>query len=169
MVPPERIFIGLGANLEDPLQQLLQAVAALKQGAPALGLRWLALSSLYRTRPWEAEGPDFLNAVAVLEGQAQPRAVLQWLQRLETEAGRTRPYRNAPRTLDLDILHHGSRRVQEPDLVIPHPRAAERPFVQVPLRELASGGLTPMPAESGILRLDEALWPVLLPSSGCSP
>ena len=175
MASAERIFIGLGANLGDPLAQLLHALDAVRAGAASRDLRLVGVSSLYRTAPWEASGPDFLNAVVALDGQADPWSVLAWLQALEAEAGRQRPYPNAPRTLDLDLLLHGQRVMDDPLLTLPHPRARARAFVMVPLRELApdvqahwpGGRADPAGFEAqAIQRLDEPRWPRHLLSSG---
>lgn len=136
----ERVFIGLGANLGDAgatVRQALEALAALP------GTRMVAASSLYRTAPVEASGPDFINAVAELSTTLEPRALLQALQAIEQEHGRLRPYRNAPRTLDLDLLFHGQRVIEEPTLTVPHPRLHQRAFVLEPLVELAPELLHP--------------------------
>lgn len=134
----ERLFVGLGANLGDPVAQLIRALAVLRSWPrDGLDMRVVAVSSLHRTAPWEAEGPDFLNAVVALDGRAEPLEVLRALQAIEAMAGRERPYRNAPRTLDLDLLLHGDRLIRTPELTVPHPRARERAFVCVPLMELA--------------------------------
>lgn len=129
----ERVYIGLGANLGDRGEALLQALhrmAALPQ------TRLCAVSSLYSSAPVEATGPDYLNAVAALETHLAPEALLQALQALELAAGRERPYRNAPRTLDLDVLLWGQRQLATPALTVPHPRMYERAFVLLPLHEL---------------------------------
>ena len=130
----ERVFVGLGANLGTPqatLQRALAALAALPQ------TRLVAHSSLYRTAPILATGADFINAVAELRTALQPHALLDALQAIELAHGRERPYRHAPRTLDLDLLLFGQRVVQEPGLEVPHPRLHERAFVLQPLLELA--------------------------------
>ena len=160
--PDERIYIGLGANLGDPLAQLLEALKALP--LPVVGV-----SSLYRTAPWQAQGPDFFNAVAVIQGRAEPRLILQALHAIENGAGRQRPFHHAPRTLDLDLLLHGDRLVDEPDLQVPHPRALQRAFVLAPLKELAPGlrwpgregpqALPSVPTDQPIERLTEPRWP----------
>ncbi|QXL85163.1 2-amino-4-hydroxy-6-hydroxymethyldihydropteridine diphosphokinase [Comamonas sp. NLF-1-9] len=126
--------IGLGANLGDArasLRRAVQALAALAQ------TRLLAVSSLYRSAPVDAGGPDYLNAVVLLETALQPLALLHALQALENAAGRERPYRNAPRTLDLDLLLYDALRLDTEELRLPHPRMNERAFVLLPLAELA--------------------------------
>jgi 2-amino-4-hydroxy-6-hydroxymethyldihydropteridine diphosphokinase len=134
MTAGERVFVGLGANLGDA-QATLQA--ALDQIARLPATRLVATSSLYRTAPVDASGPDFLNAVAELRTGLEPHALLTELQAIEQRHGRERPYRNAPRTLDLDLLRYGDRCLSTPALTLPHPRMHERAFVLVPLAELA--------------------------------
>jgi 2-amino-4-hydroxy-6-hydroxymethyldihydropteridine diphosphokinase len=131
---PERVFVGLGANLGDRLAALRLACAALRD-LPATEV--LAVSSLYRTAPWQASGPDFLNAVVELRCGLEPLALLQGLQAIESAQGRQRPYPNAPRTLDLDLLMFGQRVLDTPQLCLPHPRLHLRGFVLQPLLELA--------------------------------
>ena len=97
----------------------------------------LACSRLYRSAPHEAQGPDFINAVARLETRLTAPDLLAQLQALELAAGRERPYRNAPRTLDLDLLLYGDARIDSPQLTLPHPRLHERAFVLRPLAEVA--------------------------------
>lgn len=140
MREPVLACVGLGANLGDPVAQVrwaLDALAALPDS------RFWAASGLYRTAPWEADGPDFINAVAQVETRLSAPALLRALQALEARAGRERPYRNAPRTLDLDLLFYGDAVVQSPDLVLPHPRWQERAFVLHPLAELLPGRVSP--------------------------
>jgi 2-amino-4-hydroxy-6-hydroxymethyldihydropteridine diphosphokinase len=128
-------FVGLGANLGDAQRTLEEAVVALA----GLG-RVVALSSLYRSAPVDAQGPDFLNAVARVETPLGAEALLDALLAVETEHGRQRPYRNAPRTLDLDLLRYGELRLDTPKLTLPHPRAHQRAFVLAPMAELLPGG-----------------------------
>lgn len=109
--------------------------------------RLVARSSLYRSAPFEAQGPDFINAVVELRTGLAPLALLAELQRLEAEAGRERPYRNAPRTLDLDLLRHGDTTMQTAVLTLPHPRIDERAFVLLPLAEIAPALVTPAQLE----------------------
>ena len=128
-------FIGLGANLGDPREQVRAALEALG-GIPAT--RLLKRSSLYRTAPvGHAAQPDFVNAVALVETALAPRALLEALLDIERRFGRTRSFANAPRTLDLDLLLYDAQRVREPGLEVPHPRMHERAFVLRPLAEIA--------------------------------
>lgn len=133
-------WIGLGANLGDARAALRAAVQAMA-GLP--GTRLLCLSSLYRSAPVDAGGPDYLNAVAALDTRLEPLELLHALQAIELAAGRERPYRNAPRTLDLDLLLYGEQRIASRELSVPHPRLAERAFVLLPLAELRPGWATP--------------------------
>ena len=126
--------IGLGANLGDARATLDAEIEAL-ESLPETTLR--AVSSTYRSAPIDSSGPDYLNAVALLDTRLAPQALLAELQRIELAHGRERPYYNAPRTLDLDLLFHGEQRMATPTLVLPHPRMHERAFVLLPLAELA--------------------------------
>jgi 2-amino-4-hydroxy-6-hydroxymethyldihydropteridine diphosphokinase len=136
----ETVAIGLGANLGDTRATLAWAVQQLA-AHPAVQLQ--RVSSLYRTRPVDAEGPDYLNAVALLTTSLEPQALLGLLQGLEQQAGRERPYRNAPRTLDLDLLLHGQRVLNTDHLTLPHPRLHQRRFVLEPLAEIAPDLMVP--------------------------
>jgi 2-amino-4-hydroxy-6-hydroxymethyldihydropteridine diphosphokinase len=127
-------WIGLGANLGDAEETLKAACAAL---AALPRTRLLARSSLYRSAPIDAAGPDYLNAVAQIDTGLSARELLAHLKSIERSHGRRRPFRNAPRTLDLDILLYGDERIDTPALNVPHPRLHERAFVLVPLAELA--------------------------------
>ena len=127
-------WVGLGANLGDRLDSLRNALKAI---AALPGTRVLRVSSLYRSAPVDAGGPDYLNAVAQLETTLAPEALLMRLQEIEHACGRDRPYRNAPRTLDLDILLFDDQEINTPTLAVPHPRMCERAFVLLPLAELA--------------------------------
>lgn len=127
-------FVALGANLGDAVGAVRAAFQALA-GLPETTL--VRRSSLYRSAPVEATGPDFINAVAELRTRLPAAALLAALQAIEQGAGRARPYRNAPRTLDLDLLLFGDERIATAALTVPHPRMAERAFVLVPLAEIA--------------------------------
>lgn len=129
-------FVALGANLGDAAQALRGALKALGETP---GIRLARASSLYRTAPVQSTGPDYVNAVAEVCTTLTAPALLDTLQAIENGAGRERPYRNAPRTLDLDLLLYGSARIDSPRLTVPHPRMWARAFVLVPLREIAPG------------------------------
>lgn len=133
-------YVGLGANLGKAERTVAAAVLALGR-LPGTTLD--QTSSLYRSRPVDAVGPDFINAVARVHTILTAPELLLQLQRLEQAAGRERPYRNAPRTLDLDLLLFGDARISSPGLVVPHPRMRERAFVLVPLAQIAPGLVSP--------------------------
>jgi len=136
--PEVTAYVALGANLgDDPAQAVQAALQALAHHTP--GLRLLKASSLYRSAPVGASGPDYINAVAEVSTTLTAPALLGALQAIEAAAGRQRPYPNAPRTLDLDLLLYGSARIQSPHLTVPHPRMSQRAFVLVPLNEIAPG------------------------------
>ncbi|MEA3120970.1 MAG: 2-amino-4-hydroxy-6-hydroxymethyldihydropteridine diphosphokinase [Paraburkholderia sp.] len=142
-------YIGLGANLGDARQSVKDAVVCLAQQHC---VTVLAKSSLYRTEPIDAQGDDYYNLVVKIDTTLSARALLALCHRIEHHFGRERPFSNAPRTLDLDILLFGDERIDEPDLVVPHPRAAERAFVLVPLVEIDAGVTIP-----GIGRADSLI------------
>lgn len=133
-------WIGLGANLGDARAALADAVRAMGR---LEGTQVRSVSSLYRTAPVDSSGPDYLNAVAELATALTPQALLDGLQAIELAAGRERPWRNAPRTLDLDVLLWGDQHIATATLTVPHPRMAERAFVLLPLAELRPGWVTP--------------------------
>jgi 2-amino-4-hydroxy-6-hydroxymethyldihydropteridine diphosphokinase len=134
-------FVALGANLQDPVQQVRDAIAELGNIEHTLVL---AVSSLYRTAPiGYADQPDFINAVAKLQTGLSPHQLLDALHAIENRHGRRRSVRNAPRTLDLDLLLYGIRVVHEGDLTLPHPRMHERAFVLMPLLEIAPDASVP--------------------------
>jgi 2-amino-4-hydroxy-6-hydroxymethyldihydropteridine diphosphokinase len=129
-------LVALGSNLEPRAEHIERALRELKV---LPGTRLVASSALHETAPVDCppgSGP-FLNAVALLETDLPPRALLGALQALESIHGRTRGAPNAPRTLDLDLLLHGETVLREPDLVLPHPRMHERRFVLAPAAEVA--------------------------------
>lgn len=132
--PDVRAYVALGANLGDTEQTLREALHDLDR---IPGTRLGKVSAFHRTAPVDASGPDYTNAVAeVFTGLTAP-ALLSALQAIENRHGRERPYRHAPRTLDLDLLLYGSARIDSPSLTVPHPRMWERAFVTVPLAEVA--------------------------------
>ena len=154
-------FVGIGANLGDARANVRDALALM---AAQPGCRLAASSSLWRTAPIDSSGDDYINAVARLDTSLDAHALLERLQAIELQHGRERPYRNAPRTLDLDLLLYGDATIDTPELVVPHPRMHERAFVLAPLLEIAPGAVIPglgpaagfLPAVAGqaIVRLD---------------
>ena len=132
--PGVAAFIGLGANLGDARATLRDAIERLRALPES---RFVAVSSFYRTAPIDSGGPDYLNAVALLVTQLPAQDLLAALQAIELQHGRERPYRNAPRTLDLDLLLYGDTPIETPTLSVPHPRLHERAFVLWPLAEIA--------------------------------
>jgi len=142
-----RAYIALGANLGDARATVEAALAALER-LPAT--RVVARSSLYRSTPLDAEGPDFVNAVAAVDTELDAPTLLEALHAIEAAHGRKRPFRNAPRTLDLDLLIFDDLVCASPELTLPHPRLHERAFVVVPLAEIAPQLVAP-----GLAPLDE--------------
>ncbi len=132
-------YLALGANLGDPIAALLRAMDDI---AAIAGVTLRKRSSLYRSAPLESSGPDYVNAVVEIETSLSAPALLAALQHIEQLAGRERPSRNAPRTLDLDILTYGDASIDSPTLVIPHPRLNQRAFVLLPLTEIAPHRVT---------------------------
>jgi 2-amino-4-hydroxy-6-hydroxymethyldihydropteridine diphosphokinase len=147
-------YVGIGANLGDPVAAVRIAIEHLRE-LPATTLA--AQSSLYRTAPVDSSGPDYINAVAQLSTRLTAPELLRELQRIENAAGRERPFHNAPRTLDLDLLLFGSARIDSAELQVPHPRMWRRAFVLVPLAEIApalvSKALLASVAGQGIVRV----------------
>ena len=139
---PVTAYVALGANLGDAAVAVRAAMDALA-GLPLT--RVTRRSSLYRTAPLAdaddtpgpAAGGDYINAVVEVQTGLSAPELLRELQALEQAAGRERPYRNAPRTLDLDLLLYGSGRIDSACLTVPHPRMHQRAFVLVPLAEIA--------------------------------
>ena len=134
MTEEVRAFVGLGANLGDPERAIADAVAQIDRIPDT---RVVAVSSLYRTAPVDAEGPDFVNAVAEVRTRQDPHALLEALHGIEQVHGRLRPHRNAPRVLDLDLLAWDDAALSDDRLTLPHPRMHLRAFVLVPLAEIA--------------------------------
>lgn len=136
MRPAVHAYIGIGANLGDPVAQVLQACARLAQDVPHT--RLVARSSLYRNPPMGPQDqPEYVNAVARLDTQLEPRALLDALQGIEAACGRRRDgARWGPRLLDLDILLFGDLVIDQPGLRVPHTGIAQRDFVLFPLLEL---------------------------------
>ncbi|MFT7773562.1 2-amino-4-hydroxy-6-hydroxymethyldihydropteridine diphosphokinase [Roseateles sp.] len=130
-----RAYVGLGTNLGADLHATLTQAALRLAALP--DTRVAALSSAWRSAPVDAGGPDFLNAVAALDTAVPALELLDALQVIELAYGRERPYRNAPRTLDLDLLLYGDLTLDTPRLTLPHPRLGQRAFVLRPLLEIA--------------------------------
>ncbi|MDO8930787.1 MAG: 2-amino-4-hydroxy-6-hydroxymethyldihydropteridine diphosphokinase [Rhodocyclaceae bacterium] len=134
-------YIALGANLGNPIITVKSAIADLDCIADS---RRVATSSLYHTAPVGLKNqPDFINAVVALETGLAPQALLEQLFAIEFQFGRQRSVRNAPRTLDLDLLLYGDAVLDTPTLTLPHPRMHERAFVLAPLAEIAPRGVIP--------------------------
>jgi len=160
---PVTAYVALGANLGDAAAAVRAAMEALA-GLPLTQVP--GRSSLYQTAPLagvgDTPGPDaggdYINAVVEVQTALSAPELLRQLQALEQAAGRERPYRNAPRTLDLDLLLYGSGRIDSAQLVVPHPRMAQRAFVLVPLAEIApelvSQAQLDAVADQAIQRLD---------------
>lgn len=129
-------YIGLGANLGNPVEQVHSALRAL-DALPFTRVR--RHSSMYRSAPWgDSAQPEYVNAVAEIATDLAPDALLAQLHEIEDAAGRVRNERRyGPRTLDLDLLVYGSARIRTAALCVPHPRISERAFVLVPLQEIA--------------------------------
>ena len=129
-------WVGIGANLGDAAATVAAAIDAIGR-LPTT--RLLARSSLWRTAPVDATGPDFVNAVAAVETRLEPHRLLHELLQLELAQGRQRPFPNAPRTLDLDLLLYGDQVIEDAQLTLPHPRMHRRTFVLAPLAEIDAG------------------------------
>jgi 2-amino-4-hydroxy-6-hydroxymethyldihydropteridine diphosphokinase len=140
-------WLGLGANLQEPVQQLKQA---LKRIQAVEGVEVLRASSFYRTPPWGEENQDdFINAVAQVETRLDALALLREMQAIELAMGRTRKgCRWGPRLIDIDLLLYGDEQLQTEELHLPHPRMHERAFVLVPMAELEPG--LEVPGHGGI-------------------
>jgi 2-amino-4-hydroxy-6-hydroxymethyldihydropteridine diphosphokinase len=155
-------WVGIGANLGDARANVLDAIERLSR---LPGATLLHTSSLYRTAPIDSSGDDYVNAVASLDTALDAHALLQALFAIEQAHGRERPYRNAPRTLDLDLLLYDDEIIDDaPTLIVPHPRMHERAFVLAPLAEVAPDLVIPgrgavrallaTVGDQGIARLD---------------
>jgi 2-amino-4-hydroxy-6-hydroxymethyldihydropteridine diphosphokinase len=141
---PAVAYVGLGANLAHPGSTPRQALdAAVDALAATRQIRLLATSRVYCSDPVDADGPPFFNQVARLQSALDAEALLDELQSIENRFGRQRPYRNAPRTLDLDLLMLGQRQLHTSRLTLPHPRMHQRLFVLMPLAEIAPGIVIP--------------------------
>jgi 2-amino-4-hydroxy-6-hydroxymethyldihydropteridine diphosphokinase len=135
------VFLGLGSNLAEPAQQLRRAI---DQIAQLDGVSLVGVSSLYESAPvGYANQPSFINAVVRIATRLSPDELLSVLQVIELDQGRTREFRNAPRTLDLDVVLYDQLQQDDPRLTLPHPRCHERAFVLLPLLELAPDCVIP--------------------------
>jgi len=132
-----RSYIALGSNLEDPVQQVRQAIQELRQLPSS---RFVTASSLYRSAPMGPSGqPDYINAVVAVDTELSPHALLDALQTIEQAHGRQRgPERWGPRTLDLDVLLYGEQHIEDERLTVPHRGIAERAFVLYPMQEIVA-------------------------------
>ncbi len=126
-------YIGLGSNLGESKDILTQALRDLSQH---LSIKLIKVSPYYRSAPVDSGGPDYINAVACLETSLSALDLLHIMQAIELEHGRERPYFNAPRTLDLDLLLFEDFSSQSAELTVPHPRMHQRAFVLAPLADL---------------------------------
>lgn len=153
-------YIGIGANLGDAKATVLYAITQLAQ---LQHTTLKAQSSLFITAPIDSSGDNYINAVVEITTQLSADALLQQLQQLELACGRERPYRNAPRTLDLDILLYDDQIIHSEHLIVPHPRMTERAFVLIPLLQIqpfitipgkgAAHQFAPLVADQGIRKL----------------
>ena len=137
---PVTAYVGLGANLGNAQRAVRDAIEAI---AALPGTSVAKHSSLYRSAPVDSCGPDYINAVLEVRTTLTAPGLLEQLRRIEHAAGRTRPYRNAPRTLDLDLLLFGSASIASEGLTVPHPRMPQRAFVLLPLAEIAPQAVPP--------------------------
>lgn len=140
-------YIALGSNVGDRHANIAAALERLRSAA---GITDVRVSGCIETKPVDCPpgSPDFLNAVAEVETSLAPRQLFSRLQKIEQALGRVRGERNAPRTIDLDLILYGDSTIDEPDLVVPHPRTRERRFVLDPLLELAPGIRDPKTGET---------------------
>lgn len=158
---PALAWIGLGANLGDARETIGHALKVLRETP---GIQSLTVAPLYGSDPVNAQGPSFVNTVAQIHTTLAPLALLDALQAIEQEHGRERPFRNAPRTLDLDLLLYEGVEMETPRLTLPHPRMHERAFVLRPLSDLTQdlvlnkGDLQTLLAQCS----NQKLWPLPL-------
>jgi 2-amino-4-hydroxy-6-hydroxymethyldihydropteridine diphosphokinase len=134
----DAVLIALGSSLAGGFASREALLEAALDDFPAAGLKLVKRSAWWRSASWpDPEQPDYLNGLALVETALSPRQTLAALRRIEAAFGRRRDLVNAPRTLDLDLIAHGRAVLDEPDLILPHPRAHERLFVMGPLTEIA--------------------------------
>ena len=154
-----RAYIGFGANLGQARETIERALEAIEHTP---GIDSLVSAPLYGSDPVDATGPSFVNTVAEVRTHLEPLALLDALQAIEDRHGRERPFRNAPRTLDLDLLWYEGVTMNTARLTLPHPRMHERAFVLKPLSDL-NAGLTLGQGSIGELLEqcgDQKLWPL---------
>jgi len=138
------VVVALGSNLAGGYSSSEALLEAALARFPAVGLKILMQSSWWRSAAWpDPMAPEYRNGVALVDTSAGPAEVLAALMSVEAALGRERGERNAPRTLDLDLIAHGRAVLEGPDLTLPHPRAHERLFVMGPLAEIAPGWVHP--------------------------
>jgi 2-amino-4-hydroxy-6-hydroxymethyldihydropteridine diphosphokinase len=136
-----RVFIGLGSNLENPLEQIKTAIKDMKA---MVDTELVACSSLYKSPPMGPQDqPDYINAAIELDTTLTAHSLLDELQKIEQQHGRVRKRHWGERTLDLDILVYGEQVLDDDRLTVPHPGIAERAFVVYPLAELDSSLVIP--------------------------
>ena len=134
------IYLGLGSNIGDRKHHITSALTLLSYQVSICGI-----SSIYETEPWgNKEQPMFLNCVCGVRSRLGPSKLLEIILQTESNIGRTRSYKNAPRIIDIDILFYGDRIISEPELNIPHPSLHERAFVLIPLVEIAKDLVHPI-------------------------
>lgn len=132
MIVPRTVVIALGSNLGDRAYFLRRALFELRPY-----VRIVRISSIYETDPVNAPPPRYLNMVIVGHTSLAPQALLGAMQDIESRLGRVRTFRNAPRTIDLDLIRYSGNVIRTRTLTVPHPRYREREFVMKPLREIA--------------------------------
>ncbi len=152
-----RAMIGLGANLGQARQTIERALETLKNTS---GIESLVVAPLYGSDPVDANGPTFVNTVAQIDTNLAPLPLLDALQEIEHAHGRERPFRNAPRTLDLDLLWYEDVTMETPRLTLPHPRMHERAFVLKPMSDLAPALTLKQGSIAQLLKqcVDQKLW-----------
>jgi 2-amino-4-hydroxy-6-hydroxymethyldihydropteridine diphosphokinase len=145
----DAVVVALGGNLTGEFESSKALLAAALEGFASVGLTVLRRSSWWRSASWpDPTRPDYFNAVAIVDTALAPEAMLAALLALEARFGRARGEANAPRTLDLDLIAYGRRVLATGDLILPHPRAAERLFVMGPLAEIAPDWAHPVLGET---------------------
>lgn len=138
------VFIGIGSNLGDKEQNVRKAISFINEKC-----KILKMSSLYETEPVGYKEQEwFLNCAIKAETKLEPDELLDFLQSIEKRLGRAKTIKNGPRTIDLDILFYADKKINKPELVIPHPRLHERLFVLAPLKEICPDFIHPISKKS---------------------